>query len=323
MTNSNSKPKRDATKTKLNFKRLLKGELGLIIILVALLVFFTIMSPYFLTSRNLLNITRQVSVTLIVAIGMTLVILIGEIDLSVGSVAALVGVGAAFTIVNTGSIFFGILAGLSIGLLAGFINGALVVYGKVQSFIVTLAMLGIARGAALVWSDGKPISGLPVSFSQLGAGYVGNVPVSTIIAVAIFLVAFYFLRKTKHGIYTRAIGANREAAKLSAIPVSKYRILAFAISGLMSAVGGILIASKLLSGSPTAAEGMELNVIAAVILGGASLSGGVGTALGTLLGAVVIGVINNGMNLIGVSSFFQEIVRGIIILVAVLAKRGE
>ncbi|TYB91407.1 MAG: ABC transporter permease, partial [Kosmotoga sp.] len=172
-------------------------------------------------------------------------------------------------------------------------------------------------------SDGKPISGLPVSFSQLGAGYVGNVPVSTIIAVAIFLVAFYFLIKTKHGIYTLAIGANRKAAMLSTIPVSKYRILAFAISGLMSAVGGILIASKLLSGSPTAAEGMELNVIAAVILGGASLSGGVGTALGTLLGAVVIGVINNGMNLIGVSSFFQEIVRGIIILVAVLAKRGE
>ncbi|MFO7881820.1 MAG: ABC transporter permease [Kosmotogaceae bacterium] len=323
MTNKNNSSKIKAPKLKLDFKALLKGELGLVIILVALLVFFTMMSPYFLNMRNLLNISRQVSVTLIIAVGMTFVILIGEIDLSVGSIAALVGVATAFTIITSGSIVYGILAGAGVGLLVGLINGVLVVFGKVQSFIVTLAMLGIARGAALVWSDGKPISGLPLKFGEIGAGYVGNIPVSTIIAAVIFLIAFYFLRKTKHGLYTRSIGANREAAKLSAIPVKKYRVVVFVISGLMSAFGGILIASKLLSGSPTAAEGMELNVIAAVILGGASLSGGVGTALGTLLGAVVIGVINNGMNLIGVSSFFQEIVRGVIILVAVLAKRGE
>jgi len=139
----------------------------------------------------------------------------------------------------------------------------------------------------------------------------------------VFVLAFLVLNKTKHGIYTRSIGANREAARLSAIAVTRYRILAFVVSGLMSALGGILITSRLLSAQPTAGEGLELNVIAAVILGGASLSGGVGTVFGTLLGAMVIGVIDNGMNLVGVSSFFQQIVKGIIILIAVLAKRSD
>jgi len=205
----------------------------------------------------------------------------------------------------------------------GLVNGLLTVYGKVQSFIVTLAMLGIARGAALVWTDGKPVSRLPSAFGTLGAGYLGVVPVSTIIAAGVFVLAFLVLNKTKHGIYTRSIGANREAARLSAIAVTRYRILAFVVSGLMSALGGILITSRLLSAQPTAGEGLELNVIAAVILGGASLSGGVGTVFGTLLGAMVIGVIDNGMNLVGVSSFFQQIVKGIIILIAVLAKRSD
>jgi ribose transport system permease protein len=203
------------------------------------------------------------------------------------------------------------------------LNGILTVYGKVQSFIVTLAMLGIARGIALVWTGGKPISSLPKAFEILGAGYFGIIPVSTIIAILIFIITFIIFNRTKHGIYIRSIGTNREAARLSAIPVKQYRIIAFLLSGLLSAVGGIIITSRLISAQPTAAVGMELNVIAAVILGGASLSGGIGTITGTLLGAIIIGVINNGMNLIGISAFFQQIVKGIIILVAVLAKRGE
>jgi len=210
-----------------------------------------------------------------------------------------------------------------VGVLIGLLNGVLTVYGKVQSFIVTLAMLGLARGLALVWTDGKPISGLPSNFSILGAGYVGIIPVSTIVAIFIFVITFIIFSRTKHGVYIRSIGANREAARLSAIPVKRYRIIAFLLSGLLSAVGGIIITSRLISAQPTAAEGMELNVIAAVILGGSSLSGGIGTITGTLLGAIIIGVINNGMNLIGISAFFQQIVKGIIILVAVLAKRGE
>jgi len=304
-------------------KKLLKGELGLLLILVILVITFMILSPYFFTSRNLLNITRQVSITLIVAIGMTFVILTGEIDLSVGSLAALAGIATAAALSASGSIFLAILTGLGMGFLMGSINGLLTVYGKVQSFIVTLAMLGIARGIGLVWTGGKPISGLPIAFGKLGAGYIGPIPFSTLIAVGVFIIAYYFMNRTKHGIYMRSIGANTQAAELSAIPVKKYRVIAFMISGALSGLGGILITSRLLSAQPTAAEGMELNVIAAVILGGASLSGGIGTILGTLLGAMVIGVIDNGMNLIGVSAFFQQIVKGIIILIAVMAKRGE
>ncbi|WP_292593358.1 ABC transporter permease [Mesotoga sp. UBA5825] len=305
------------------FLKMLKGELGLILILVILMVVFSVISPFFFNSRNLLNVTRQVSITLIVAIGMTFVILTGEIDLSVGSSAALVGVATAAVLTATGSIFIAMIAGLAMGIGIGLTNGVLTVYGRVQSFIVTLAMMGIARGVALVWTGGKPISRLPVNFGIMGAGYLGPVPVSTIIAAGVFALAFFVLNKTKHGIYVKSIGANKEAARLSAIPVKKYRVLAFAISGLTSALGGILITSRLLSAQPNAAEGLEMNVIAAVILGGASLSGGVGTVLGTLLGAMVIGVIDNGMNLVGVSSFFQQIVKGVIILVAVLAKRSD
>ncbi len=306
-----------------SIKKLLKSEIGLLIVLVALIVVFSILSPYFLGSRNLLNITRQFSVTLIVAIGMTFVILSGEIDLSVGSIAALVGVATAIVINATGIILVGILAGLGIGLLVGLINGIITVFGKIQSFIVTLAMLGIARGVALVWTGGRPVSRLPEGFGTLGAGYLGPIPVSTLVAAGVFVLAYMVLNKTKHGTYFQSIGANREAAKLSAISVSKYRIMAFAASGVMSGLGGVLIASRLLSGQPTAAQGMELNVIAAVILGGASLSGGVGTVVGTLLGTAVIGVIDNGMNLMGVSSFFQQIVKGVIILLAVLARRSD
>ncbi|MDK2951694.1 MAG: ribose transport system permease protein [Kosmotogales bacterium] len=302
-------------------RKLLKGELGLILILVVMLLVFSFLSPYFFTSRNLLNITRQVSITLIVAIGMTFIILTGEIDLSVGSVAALVGVATAFTLKQTGSIFVAILVGICFGAVLGLINGVITVYGKVQSFIVTLAMLGIARGIALVWTNGKPISQLPANFSAMGAGYIGPVPISTIIAACVFIAAYFYLNKTKHGVYIKSIGANREAAKLSAIPVNKYRLLVFIIIGCLAALGGIVTTSRLLSAQPTASEGLEMSVIAAVILGGASLSGGVGTVLGTLLGAMLIGVIDNGMNLIGVSSFFQQIVKGVIILVAVLAKR--
>ncbi len=305
------------------FLKLLRGEFGLLLILVVLLITFSVLSPFFFSSRNLLNITRQISITLIVAIGMTFVILTGEIDLSVGSLAALAGVTTAATLVATQSIFLAILAGLAMGMGVGFINGLLTVYGKVQSFIVTLAMLGVARGMALVWTGGRPISQLPESFSFFGAGYVGPVPASSVIAGIIFCVGLFFLNHTKHGVYIRSIGANREAAKLSAIPVKKYRLIAFLVSGLLSGLGGILITSRLLSAQPTAGEGMELNVIAAVILGGASLSGGIGTVFGTLLGAMIIGVIDNGMNLIGVSAFFQQIVKGAIILIAVLIKRNN
>ena len=302
--------------------RFLKGEMGLLLILLLLGVVFANVSPYFLKQRNLLNITRQVSIVLTVAMGMLCVVLSGEIDLSVGSTAALCGIAAAWTMKTTESVWLGIGAAVVLGLVVGLVNGSLVVYARIPSFIVTLATMGILRGICMVWSNGKPISSLPESFSVLGAGYVFNViPVATVASLVLVMIFYVLLQRTKHGTYIKAIGANREAAKLSAIPIDKYKVAVFVASGLMCAIGGLITASKLLSAQPVANTGLEMDVLSGVILGGASLAGGVGTVVGTLLGSLTIGVINNGLNLLNVSSYYQEIVKGIIIIFAVVIKR--
>lgn len=306
------------------WKKLLSGEIGLLMILMILCVVFAFASPYFLKQQNLLNITRQVSIVLIVAMGMLGVVLVGEIDLSVGSSAAVAGVACAYALQKTESTFAGILAALAVGALIGLLNGSLVVYGKIPSFIVTLATMGILRGAAMVWTNGKPVSNLPSEFSVFGSGYVfGMIPMATIISIALMLLFYVFLQKTKHGVYIKAIGANSEAAVLSTIPLAKYKLLVFLFSGAMAAMGGVISTSKLLSAQPTASSGLEMDVLSGVILGGASLSGGVGTVIGAFIGTLIIGVINNGLNLLNVSSYWQQIVKGIIIVAAVLIKKGE
>lgn len=310
--------------TRQTIARLLKSEVGLLLILALLCMVFASTSEFFLMERNLLNITRQVSITLTVAMGMLCVVLSGEIDLSVGSTAALSGIAAAWIMRQNGSIVLGILAALMIGLVVGLVNGSLVVYGRIPSFIVTLASMGILRGVCMVWTNGKPISNLPTSFSVLGAGYIfGRIPVSTIISLIIVVIFYILLQRTKHGTYIKAIGANCEAAKLSAIPIQRYKILVFMLCSLMCSIGGILNTSKLLSAQPTALTGLEMDVLSGVILGGASLSGGIGTVPGALLGSMIIGVINNGLNLLNVSSYYQDIVKGIIIILAVVIKRNK
>lgn len=305
-------------------KKIMKSEIGLLLILGLLCVVFSVASPHFLKQQNLLNITRQVSIVLIVSMGMLGVVLTGEIDLSVGSSAALAGVALAYAMSKTGSIWIGILAAVGLGLAMGLLNGCLVVFGKIPSFIVTLATMGIFRGLAMAWTNGKPVSGLPTEFSVWGAGYAfGKVPVSTIVSLCILGIFIVLLQKTKHGVYIKAIGANSEAAVLSTIPLTKYKLIVFVISGLMSAVGGVITTSKLLSAQPIACDGLEMDVLSGVILGGAALSGGVGTAVGAFIGTLVIGVMNNGLNLLNVSSYWQSIVKGIIIVVAVLMKRKD
>ncbi|MCK9171134.1 MAG: ABC transporter permease [Treponema sp.] len=304
-------------------KQLLQGEWGLLLILVVLCLVFSFLSATFSSLSNLLNITRQVSIVLIISIGMLCVVLCGEIDLSVGSTAALVGVGCAVTLKATGSLPLALLVTLVLSLAAGTVNGALTVFGKIPSFIVTLASMWIIRGIALVWTSGRAVSGLPKGFAFLGAGHIGIIPVSTILCLLLILIAFFILHQTRHGVYFRAIGSNLEASKLSAIPIKKYKMIAFIIAGLMSGIGGLITTSKLLSAQAIANEGMEMDVLAAVILGGASLSGGIGTVIGTVLGALIIGVINNGMNQLGISAFYQQIVKGSIIIIAVLVRRNK
>jgi ribose transport system permease protein len=304
-------------------KKLLQGEWGLLLILMVLCLVFSLLSETFSSLSNLLNITRQVSIVLIISIGMLCVVLCGEIDLSVGSTAALVGVGCAITLKATGSLPLALLVTLVLSLAAGTVNGALTVFGKIPSFIVTLASMWIIRGIALVWTNGRAVSGLPKGFAFLGAGHIGIVPVSTILCLLLILIAFFILHQTRHGVYFRAIGSNLEASKLSAIPIRKYKMIAFIIAGLMSGIGGLITTSKLLSAQAIANEGMEMDVLAAVILGGASLSGGIGTVIGTVLGALIIGVINNGMNQLGISAFYQQIVKGLIIIIAVLVRRNK
>lgn len=306
------------------WKKLLSGEAGLLIILLILCIVFASSSPFFLKQQNLLNITRQVSIVLIAAMGMLGVVLAGEIDLSVGSCAAAAGVACAYALQKTESIPVGILAALAVGILIGLVNGSLVVFGGIPSFIVTLAAMGILRGAAMVWTNGKPVSRLPSEFSIFGSGYAfGVIPMATILSIVLMLVFYVFLQKTKHGIYIKAIGANSEAAVLSTIPLIKYKLLVFVCSGAMAALGGVITTSKLLSAQPTASDGLEMDVLSGVILGGASLSGGVGTVIGAFIGTLIIGVINNGLNLLNVSSYWQQIVKGIIIVAAVLIKKGE
>ncbi|MGD1818470.1 MAG: ABC transporter permease [Pleomorphochaeta sp.] len=306
-----------------NLKKLLKSEWGLFGILLVLSIIFTFLTDSFATINNLMNITRQVSIVLIIAIGMLCVVLNGEIDLSVGSAAALAGVACAIILKSTGSITYSIIFTLVLSIILGLTNGALTVFGKIPSFIVTLSTMWIFRGIALVWTQGRAVSGLPRAFSFLGAGHIGIVPVSTILCAVLIFLAFYFIHKTKHGVYLRSIGANEEASKLSAIPIKKYKMFSFILAGVMSGIGGIITTSKLLSAQAIASEGMEMDVLAAVILGGASLSGGIGTVIGTVLGALIIGVINNGMNQLGISAFYQQIVKGLIIIIAVLIRRNK
>ena len=316
----NNNVKTKEIKTKL--LHLLKGEFGLILILILLCIIFAFSSPFFLTSKNLINVTRQISIVLIVALGMLCVVLIGEIDLSVGSSAALSGMVCAWILLQSESQVLAIAGAIIAGVLIGAFNGVMIIYGKIPSFIVTLASMGILRGIVLVWSQGKSMSGLPAGFSFLGAGYIGKmIPVSSLVTLILVGVFIFLLHKTKHGVYLKAIGSNNEAAELSAIPVKRYKMSAFIITGVLCAIGGIIITSKLLSAQPTAGDGLEMDVLSAVILGGASLSGGVGTVTGTVVGALTIGIINNGMNLLKISPFFQQIVKGTIILLAVLARR--
>jgi len=303
---------------KMIFQRYKLGSLiGLLIICVAL----SMLSDRFFTTTNLLNVARQVSINALLGVGMTYVILAGGIDLSVGSVLAFAGALAAGALTTGISPVIVVIYACLIGLAGGTINGVIVSYGRVAPFIATLATMTLFRGATLVYTQGRPVRAVADGFNSLGGGYVGPIPTPVIIMALVVFLAWFMLTQMTVGRRIFAIGGNEDAAVLSGIKTTRYKILVYSISGLLSGLAGAILTSRLLSAQPTAGAGYELDAIAAVVIGGTSMNGGQGGVVGTLIGALIIGVIDNGLNLLNVSSFYQQAVKGLIILVAVLIDR--
>lgn len=291
---------------------------GALTALALLVVVMSLMSGDFLTAQNLLNVGVQAAVIAVLAFGVTFVIISGGIDLSVGSVAALSATMLAWLATVEGvPVWLAVPLAAATGTAAGLVSGALVAYGKLPPFIATLAMLSIGRGLSLVLSEGSPIS-LPSSVSRLGDSVGGWLPVPVLIMVVMGVITAVILRRTFAGRAMYAIGGNEEAARLSGIRVKRHKLGVYALSGLFAAVAGVILASRLASAQPQAAQGYELDAIAAVVIGGASLAGGVGTASGTLIGALILAVLRNGLNLLSVSAFWQQVVIGVVIALAVL-----
>jgi len=300
-------------------------KLGPLLGLFILIVIVSILNPSFLEPLNILNLLRQVAINALIAFGMTFVILTGGIDLSVGSILALSSALMAGMIVSGVDPILAILIGCVLGAVMGMINGLLITKGKMAPFIATLATMTIFRGLTLVYTDGNPITGLGENyyFQLFGRGYFLGIPVPAITMVLAFAVLWVILHKTPFGRRAYAIGGNEKAAFISGIKVPKVKVMIYSLAGLLAALSGAILTSRLNSAQPTAGTSYELDAIAAVVLGGTSLSGGRGRIVGTLIGALIIGTLNNGLNLLGVSSFYQMVVKGIVILIAVLIDRKK
>jgi ribose transport system permease protein len=291
---------------------------GALTALIVLVIAMSALSGDFLTTDNLLNVGVQAAVTAILAFGVTFVIVSAGIDLSVGSVAALSATVLAWSATQHGvPVFLAVVLAIATGIAAGLVNGFLIAYGKLPPFIATLAMLSVARGLSLVISQGSPIA-FPDSVSHLGDTLGGWLPVPVLVMIAMGLIAAFILGRTYIGRSMYAIGGNEEAARLSGLRVSKQKLAIYALSGMFAAAAGIVLASRLSSAQPQAADGYELDAIAAVVIGGASLAGGTGKASGTLIGALILAVLRNGLNLLSVSAFWQQVVIGVVIALAVL-----
>jgi len=305
-----------------------------LIALFMLCLVISLLSDKFLTATNLWNVMRQISVNICISVGMTLVVLTAGIDLSIGSVLALCGAITAGLLKNgieipSSNLYIGFtilgatVAGLLVGSLLGWFNGWAVTKFKVPPFVATLAMLTIARGLTMLWTKGFPITGLGEKFAYLGTGWFIGIPLPVWISGIIVFIAVVITNKTKLGRYIYAIGGNENAATLSGINIKKIKIAVYTIAGALAAVGGLLVTSRLDAAQPNAGTGYELDSIAAVVIGGTSLSGGRGSVLGTVLGAVIIGVLNNGLVLLNVSPFWQQVVKGFVILIAVVIDKAN
>jgi ribose transport system permease protein len=300
----------------------LKGQrarqLGTFAGLLALCIVLWAATPHFLTVSNLLNVLEQTSINAIVAVGMTFVIISGGIDLSVGSVLAVSGIALASALEGGVPAPAAIGLALATGTACGLANGVLITFGRLPPFIATLGMMSVARGAALMLAEGRPISGFTEGFRALATGRMLIVPAPVILTAVVYLIAHFVLARTVFGRATYAIGGNEEAARLSGVHVRFHKTAVYGVAGLTSAVAAILLTARLNSAQPTAGTMYELDAIAATVIGGTSLLGGEGTLVGALIGALIMGVLRNGLNLLNVSSFFQQVVIGAVIIGAVL-----
>jgi len=285
--------------------------------LILLCIIVYILTPVFLSYRNIMNTLRQVSLTAICGFGMTMVILIGEIDLSVGSQQAIAGISSIVVLNATGSTALAVLVALLCGVVVGGINGLLVTKLKLNSLIATLGTMAIWRGACMVVTGAVSIQSEVPAFQELGTGFLGPVPNAVVIALVLYLAVYYTLNHTTFGRQIYAIGGNAEASRLSGLPVERVKMIVYIIAGVLSMLSGVLLASRMASAQPTAGDGFEMIVIASVILGGISMDGGIGSIAGALIGMLILGVLQNGLTLLDVSSFWQDITRGLVIIIAV------
>ncbi|KPL78880.1 ribose ABC transporter permease [Ornatilinea apprima] len=287
--------------------------LAFLIIFIA----FSLLNENFLSINNVLNIIVQSAIIAIIAVGQTMVILTSGIDLSVGSIVGAVGIGIGLLMVAGVSIPVAVVLGVIMGIVFGLINGVIISYGRVPAFITTLGMMGIARGFGLALNEGKPVAGLPQSFEKIASTSVAGIPSFVFYTLIIYVIMFFILERTKFGRHIYAIGGNRDAARLSGVKVKVVEMIVYLFSGLFSGLGAVLLTARLNYATPVAGTGYELDTIAAVVIGGTALSGGQGKIIGTLVGALMLGILRNGLTILNVSSFFQQIIIGAVIIIAV------
>jgi ribose/xylose/arabinose/galactoside ABC-type transport system permease subunit len=290
---------------------------GIVLAFLALCVVLSFLSPYFLTLNNFFNVLLQASINLVVAVGMTFVITSAGIDLSVGSIVALAGIVMADAMNKDLGLPVAIFLALLVGAATGFLNGTLITRLRLPPFIVTLGSMSVVRGLALIYSNGRPIYGLPQRELRVISGYIGPVPIPVIIALVVAILAHFVLHYTVIGEYTIAIGGNEEAARLSGINVRRYKVIIYSISGLMCGLAGIILTARLSAAEPIAGMLYELDAIAATVMGGTSLMGGQGTIFGTIIGALLMSVLRNGLNLLNIQSYYQQVAIGSVIILAV------
>ncbi|MGI5848669.1 MAG: ABC transporter permease [Christensenellales bacterium] len=308
---------------KMEIKKVSRAEIykkyGLVAFLVIIIIALSIVKPNFATYNNIMNVLRQISINGLLAIGMTYVILLAGIDLSLGSIVGFAGIVTAILAKNHEmTIVVPIVVGILAGGVIGLINGLLISYVRVPAFIQTLGMLSIARGLTYVMSNAKPVNGLSKDFLAMGSGYWFGVPIPVIILIIVFAIMLFILYKTKFGRYVYAIGGNEDAALVSGLKVRPLKVVVYAISGLLAGLAGVVLTSRVSAGLAVSGEGYELDAVAAAVIGGTSLMGGEGSLWGTALGFLLIGILNNGLDLLNVSSYYQLIVKGAIIILSVV-----